>query len=116
MTISSMSAPAFEWDAETEEGEGPTVSDAADDGILPVPESLSVIGASSRLTASCVDPLSDELQFIFEYKKSADSAWSQISAPIATYTIQTAALAAGTYNVRAKFYGGDYVDAANVTL
>jgi hypothetical protein len=111
MTVGSVDPEWFDWDPETEEGSAPPVPEKADDEETPVPviETLSEVidGGLRHLRAEIADIGRADLELEMQFKKDAAQDWQPMteSGRIAE---SGSVLAATTYEVRARFDGGDW--------
>lgn len=116
MSVASFGSEAYEWDADTEEGDQPAAPpDTSNEGAIEDPTGLtvdvetrtvsgSVVGAV--MVMSCDLPSDrDDLSARFEYQVDGDSQWTQVPPGTNSFRVETGFVADGTYNARVSLIG-----------
>lgn len=112
----SFGAEAYEWDADTEEGDQPPIPpDTSNDGAIEIPTGLTVdvetrtiSGATSGavMVLSCEAPSDrDDLWARFEIQVDGATTWTQVPPGTDSFSAETGFVADGTYNARVSFLG-----------
>lgn len=131
LQVQSMPEEAYEWDAETEEGDEPISEDVAVDNTIPVPANfafdLERINVGSQLVPVGVisfdAPPSESLKVVGEYRRVAlDAVWQVIPIAEDATSAQTGALADGEdYEARVRHVTitgrvGEWSDIETITV
>jgi len=105
LSVMSISEASYVWSA-VEEGVSPPIpEDTRPDLTFPVPESLELSKASSKITATVDDPGRDDLDLQIQYRAGAGSLWQEMQVNPGALSGITPTLANGTYQVRARWRG-----------
>lgn len=114
--ISSLSAAAYQWNPETEEGTPPPTSGATvplqvpgkPDGFEVIPAQIAVQGSTfgAAAAASWDVPARDTLSHEIQYKLTADDQWTSAAIPSGTSSWQSSVLSDGaSYDFRLRAIG-----------
>jgi len=109
ITCTSITSDAFSWDAATEEGTEPAMTDIDDTTVIPVPTGFDAVIQRKEVNGALYpyaylswdEPAWESLYITAEYKKSTDSTWTTIGSKIQDLFIDSPLLSDGsTYNFR----------------
>lgn len=108
ISVISISEQSYLWDAETEElDDAPIPQDTTPDLSLPVPGSLALTEPSARVVrATVASPNRDGIVLQAQIRAGAGSLWQEMQVdPGTPLQAQFGPVAAGTYQVRARWRG-----------